>query len=708
MPESYKDLPKDKCIDKMISYLSDKHPSWSHEKVVAVAHSECGASRQDAVSYLLTEEEMAGISGNSSEKKRRNPQMQVFDQTIQRGKHSRCIDRLKYIGFSEEEARMICATVFLGDTKLFGEKHEPTERERKAHKYRYDPRTRHTGGHPTHVEIGVVPRPMALPIQAPHRPPKSEHIMRTKMEEIQTLEERFLTLEQLAKRAEYQKQVQKTGKGVKGTKKFTLPQGITKKEDAFYDTINSVLNVFPDYSVRDAVQFALDNELIEVEVQEKDIQDAVSQKLQELTEKLEDYNQDEIFADAVAAVTDFSNMIYSVDNTVFDSVNNLNNVKKIPVTLAKEMVQEYGEMKHFKPYKELKNAIGRIDELPVIIEHKRFSDNDIVGYVKELRADDKDRAIKGFAYLTESRLPSSVLDLLDNNEIVPVSIGFFAEMGNEGEYNGEKYDATQENIQLNHLAICMRSKARCPPDKCGLNVDSVVDGLEDAETGIIKKKEYYYNIGKKEEKRKNINHKEERIEMDDANQDVESQEDAYIPESHQKIFSKLNKLLNFLPIGERQDAIDYIAAMLADEEDEDYDEEQGEKKGEQDVGPDEYKDRKKDRGKKMTNDAELKAKIKELEDSLKEKEEELEDYKEKERKHLIDSITEFSVYKEDELEDKCINELRVIEDAVSRFEPSNAKPKIPKPREDKDFEDSEYERIKPESIFSETNKSFGQ
>lgn len=660
----------------------------------------CGSIKHKVEDELMSVEEF--ISKETEKNKRK-----VED--IAAGKHQRCKDRLKYLGFSEEEAQMICAAVFLEDTKLFGEKKEPTKKEIKAHKYRYDPRTRHTGGHPTHVEIGVVPRPMALPLQAPHRPPKSEHIMRTKMEKVQTLEERWLTLEELAKRAQYQKAVTKTGKGVKGQTKFTVgKQGISKKDSLFYDKINQILTLFPDYAVKDAIEFALDNELVTVSFKENEIQDSISSRIKELLEEDPEMEQDEAFAVAYreSVSKNDENDIYGIDVTVFDSVNDLNNVLKIPVTLAKEMVQPYHDGKHFKPFKELKKAIDRIgDKLPIIIEHKRFSDNDVVGYVKEIRADEKDRSIKGYAYLTESRIPSPLLIKLKDGDRVPVSIGFFADIGSGGEYNGIQYDATQRNIILNHLAICLRSKPRCDLDNCGLNVGEeipVMDSVSNEEVmELINKKPHYFNIYNKdkEEKENIINNTEEEKIMEDT-----QIEDAYIPESHKKIFSKLNELLNFLPMGKRKDATDLLVQLL----DKDYDEEQGEVPGEQDTGPDEYDKKKKEKKMKKEDSMveELQNKIKELQDSVSKKDNELEEYREKEKEYLVDSITRFSQFKEDELKEKCVKELRIIEDTVSKFDPSNAKPKKPKPKKEKSFEDSEEKRVKPEMIFRETNEKF--
>lgn len=695
MPES-KNLSEEECINKMISYLNKKYSNWDHDKIVAVAHKECGASKTDALSYLLAEEEMRHVEGQRNGKGPRDKSYQKLQYGIgkrklkgeecpiedfERGKYAKCIQRLKYIGFSDQEAITICSNVFndnkIEDTKLFGEEHEPTKKELKAHKYRYDPRTRHTGGHPTHVEIGVVPRPMALPLQAPHRPMKSPHIMRTKMEEIQTLEERFLTLEELAKRSQYQKAVTKKGKGVVGQKKYTI-----KKEDSFFvDTINKILDFFPEYNIKDAIEFAIDNNYISVI--EDDVTDSFQsifgEKIQEILDSDQDISRDEAFVKAYSSsLENIQEDIFGFDTITFDSFNQLNNVIKAPITLAREMVQEYKDGKHFKPYNELRKSIEYVDELPIIIEHKRFSDNDVVGYVKEFRADDDERSIKGVGYFIESKLPTPILNKINDGEPFPVSIGFFAILGNGGEFNGIKYDAEQKNIKLNHLALCERSTPRCDVDLCGVNVGDSLDS-DNGMVEIINKKQYYLNIEdvKNEEKEQN----------NEKRKHIKKMEDAVVSEDHQKIFQKLFDFLDFLPLNKREDAENLLNQLIDQKEEEEEEEKKMEKKED-------------------ANEKELHAEIKQLKDSICNLKNKLNDYEEEERERLQDSILKFSQFEKEELENKDIKELRIIEDSVSRFDPTLEKARKPKPENEKNFEDSEYKRVDPNTVFSETNKRF--
>jgi predicted RNase H-like nuclease (RuvC/YqgF family) len=78
----------------------------------------------------------------------------------------------------------------------------------------------------------------------------------------------------------------------------------------------------------------------------------------------------------------------------------------------------------------------------------------------------------------------------------------------------------------------------------------------------------------------------------------------------------------------------------------------------------------------------------------------LKEFEEKEIKVLKDSIKELSTYTDSDLDGKCLKELNIIADAVSRFEPSKNKgKKLP-------VSDSNAQSMNPSNIFAETNKQF--
>ena len=73
----------------------------------------------------------------------------------------------------------------------------------------------------------------------------------------------------------------------------------------------------------------------------------------------------------------------------------------------------------------------------------------------------------------------------------------------------------------------------------------------------------------------------------------------------------------------------------------------------------------------------LESRINQLEDSNKEKDEIISKYEEEKKSVLIDSIKKFpTVFEDSDLTGKCLKELEIIADTVSKFEPSMAKAKV--------------------------------
>lgn len=405
----------------------------------------------------------------------------------------------------------------------------------------------------------------------------------------------------------------------------------------------------------------------------------ISKSISDLIEKHPKMDRDQAIAKAHSGCDKSDSFAWFAEDAEFGTVNRLNNVLKIPVILAREMIQSYDsqgkKVKHFKPYDELKKAIeGLKDDLPVIIEHSQWTDDDVVGYVREFRADEKDRSIKGVAYLTESLLPEAIADILKKSMVVPVSIGFWADIAEGGEFNGEKYDHTQKDMALNHLAICIRSIARCPPNQCGLNLDSEKTSEADGEI-LINKGNYYYYINKEENENitkiqeigdnmgdiRNFNAEKYIKEPSAGIKTSESVHPTKIGGDLRALFAKLMDWVGNIPQENiRKDAEDLLISLINH------------------VSEDE----------KMGDSEEhtkLESRIKELEDSVKEKDEMISKYEEKERKILIDSIKKFAAFKDEDLKERCIRELEIIADTVSKFEPSMSKPKVfQKPKQTKE------------------------
>lgn len=191
----------------------------------------------------------------------------------------------------------------------------------------------------------------------------------------------------------------------------------------------------------------------------------------------------------------------------------LNNVLKVPVTLAAEMIQKYhiselpwlkkylGKdiqyVKVFKPYEELCAALDDLAErgitqIPYVEPHSNATflkeqipaDADWItdsipedqcrGYIKEFYKDDVQRKIKGFAYLTISKMDPQDVENIENGKVVDVSIGFICDFTAGGIFKDEAYLLTQRKMRIGHLAGLHHDHGKCPKDICGLNQDRLI------------------------------------------------------------------------------------------------------------------------------------------------------------------------------------------------------------------------------------------
>lgn len=194
----------------------------------------------------------------------------------------------------------------------------------------------------------------------------------------------------------------------------------------------------------------------------------------------------------------------------------------VPVTLAAEMVQDYHisevgwlfeklpedeYIKVFKPYEELKKAIQDLEDrgikkVPYVMPHTDatfvkdqcpprlqvfvddgydvpfISDNEIVAYIQEFKADDISRKIKAKLYLKTASNDQDYLNFIadvESGKVINVSIGFICDWAGAGVFNGQPYTLTQTNIQIGHLAGLVNARGKCPAGICGINQDHHID-----------------------------------------------------------------------------------------------------------------------------------------------------------------------------------------------------------------------------------------
>ena len=180
-------------------------------------------------------------------------------------------------------------------------------------------------------------------------------------------------------------------------------------------------------------------------------------------------------------------------SSITGKASKVNQHRKVPVILAVELIQEYSRweltdflrkqipddvdfVKVLKPYSTLKDAIKGVKKIPISFGHQGMitSEDDwrIEGWVRQLKFDDKLKAIKGWAYISILHLTDAQLFILDNGDPINVSIGGTAIFGDGCNHCTPPYMFTQDKILLNHLAILWDGIGRCGTEHCGLNMDS--------------------------------------------------------------------------------------------------------------------------------------------------------------------------------------------------------------------------------------------
>ena len=144
-------------------------------------------------------------------------------------------------------------------------------------------------------------------------------------------------------------------------------------------------------------------------------------------------------------------------------------VLKTHAIATANMVQSYGDKKVLKDAEELKKACDYARQIPITDDHPPekivTSQNQVMGFTGQVSFDEEKKNIQCDIEITDADLIVKV-----QKGKTDVSIGFMCDMDNTpGEFGGEKYDAIQRNIILNHLAIV--DNGRCPGGTCGLGLD---------------------------------------------------------------------------------------------------------------------------------------------------------------------------------------------------------------------------------------------
>ena len=497
---------------------------------------------------------------------------------------------------------------------------------------------------------GILPQKVSLPMKNLNR-------LQTKMEKQVTAESKWLTAEQYEQRKQYAKYMRKQD------------ADLTEQEyvDSMGDLYLEITNYYPNLTPEEAIDRAF--------------------------EPLQGDNA----------------WIMSSEAQIISMNDGLNNIIKAPIILAKEMVQRYtnekGEVEyHFKPYEELKIAAELAEQngpLDIIIEHQDWYEHEhIIGHVKEIRADDSTRTIRGTGYFYAGKVPDGLKQSIRNGEIIAVSIGFLAMLGDGGHWNGEDYLHTQTNIHLRHLAICLESVPRCPEGVCGVNlVDAENDKIKIFT--IINKDSYYYNIcninkditDSKKETNKEIIIEKNLEEIKTMQTDSDKLKKGEITQTEPDDLEAILKRLRILMHGtmEKENATNRILAALGLKN-----------KSDNEMDEKEFQDA------IAKKDSEIETLKVDFEDAMKK----IKVFEEKEKLNYIKVIKKFGdKYSDEELKEMDLKSLEDTADAVSRFAPSNEKaetiPVVGKSdKEEMKEELGTGKRIDFSQVFDDVDKEF--
>jgi len=166
-----------------------------------------------------------------------------------------------------------------------------------------------------------------------------------------------------------------------------------------------------------------------------------------------------------------------------DSAEEADGVLSVPTTVAKSShIYDYDGLKVVKPFEELQAAAAFADGIPVTREHPKagiVTDRaEVLGFFRNPIAEDN--VLRGILEITGKDLIADI----KSGKRTDVSPGFFCELDRsaesgagsldgvgEGESNDGRFDATQRNIFLNHIAVC--EHGRCSyEDGCGIGLDA--------------------------------------------------------------------------------------------------------------------------------------------------------------------------------------------------------------------------------------------
>jgi hypothetical protein len=174
---------------------------------------------------------------------------------------------------------------------------------------------------------------------------------------------------------------------------------------------------------------------------------------------------------------------YTIDKIIQDkyTTKKLPNTLLADIILSVEGVYPYPERKRneAKLSSDLKLATKYMKTVPAFDRHPKQEERGMsvyLGTLNDMFHCSKVKGIKGKVQFWREFLEThdSLNDALLNKKPFPISIGQFNTFGTGGVLDGVKFQAKQQNILIDHVAILTDdSEPRCSLGTCGINIDSI-------------------------------------------------------------------------------------------------------------------------------------------------------------------------------------------------------------------------------------------
>jgi len=150
--------------------------------------------------------------------------------------------------------------------------------------------------------------------------------------------------------------------------------------------------------------------------------------------------------------------------------------------VARAGVYEYpelapeGPVRQLKSPEELAKAVKLTPTVPIIFNHVTPGEETAAEWVGTAYLRYEDSAVKARCVFDAERIPDWLAATLQDGRPIPVSAGFTYDYGPSGTWQGQRFDALQQNILFKHVGVIVdpnMEPRKTPREGVGLNLDAV-------------------------------------------------------------------------------------------------------------------------------------------------------------------------------------------------------------------------------------------